>query len=257
MITIDFYFWNHQCPYNCEIINMLCFLQHNSDYIINFYDVSMDHSIAEEINMYSPTLLIFNKKIRWNGPISLNIIHSIAEGNLPKRQPYSMPLGTKEFNGTLKYLTENTASDIYPCCAPGGDQSFCTDKAEWISAIKKKYSMPYLGILHYSDKCCVGGAEFVPSLEAPYSIPKDMDIAFLTCSYLSNERLDYRSKPLRRLETVLPSLGFTKLEAIASEAVLFPNGTLQWFLGRGYKDLGQIYYEKESYALMHIVGKNL
>lgn len=257
MFTIDFYYWNYQCPYNLEIINMLTALKDSSAYVITLNDISSDISTAQKFNMYSPTLLVFNKTLRWNGPISLDVIHSIAQGNTPERRPYKIPLSSNEFKGSLKLLTEDTVYETCTCCSPRCDRNICSGKASFIKSIKNKYSLPHLGILNFSDKACVGGAEFIPSLEVPYAIPKGEDIAFLTCSYTSDDVWDYRSEPLRLLEASLPDLGFSKLVAIASEEVLFPNGTLEWFIDRGYEDLGLVYCEERDSAFMHIVEKQL
>lgn len=102
---------------------------------------------------------------------------------------------------------------------------------------------------------CVGGAEFVPSEEVPYAIPKSKDTAFLTCSFLSSAKLDFRSYPLNILENELTKLKYKALEAVVSREVMFPNGTLKWFENRGYEDFGIIYTEKQDNAEMHLLSK--
>lgn len=52
-------------------------------------------------------------------------------------------------------------------------------------------------------------------------------------------------------------MGFRELIAIVSEQVVFPNGTLEWFINWNFNDLGVIYYEKNDFAKMHLVKKNL
>ena len=42
--------------------------------------------------MYSPTLLIFNEKYRWNGPITKSKIQEIGEGNHLDKKPYKVKL---------------------------------------------------------------------------------------------------------------------------------------------------------------------
>lgn len=127
-----------------------------------------------------------------------------------------------------------------------------------IVRIREEFDLPHLGILHFEEEGgCIGGAEYVPSVIVPYHIPRREDTAFLTCSYLSSSENDYRSHPLERLETELSHLGFEYLIAIASVDVAFPNGTLDWFVERGYIDQGKIYYEKRDGAEMHLVKKRL
>lgn len=136
-------------------------------------------------------------------------------------------------------------------------KSVCAEKASWVKQIRDSFHLPHLGILHYSGDQCVGGAEFVPSLAVPYPVPKGDKMAFLTCSFLSDEVADYRTAPLRKLEEELPGLGFSELIAVVSEDVVFPNGTLKWFLDRGYRDLGEVYFEERDFARQHLVKKEL
>ena len=48
-----------------------------------------------------------------------------------------------------------------------------------------------------------------------------------------------------------------KLIAVASEEVVFPNGPLEWFIERGYEDLGEVFCEENDQARMHLVKKKL
>jgi len=256
LTKIDFYYWGVQCPYNDMILTLLKNLDVNR-FVVNIYDVSMDYKVAKEVNMYSPTLLIFNKSFRWNGPINLDKINSIAEGINPKGQPYMVQISSNVYKGVIEYLTEENIGHISTCCSPQCNIEYCLTKGKWIRNIRDRYKLPHLGVLNYKDNKCIGGAEFVPSLSVPYDIPKADDTAFLTCSYLSDEEWDYRSYPLQVLEDELKGIGYKKLIAIASEDVVFPNGTLAWFLEREYKDLGEICYEEDEFARMHLIEKIL
>ncbi len=253
---IDFYYWSDQCPYNSYIRKTLSLLNDNPSFSVNTYDISIQPCLAEQVNMYSPTLLIFNNKVRWNGPITLTTIQSIAKGTIPNKKPYIVDNSNNLINGTTKSYTEETVLDTFKPCGCV-DMSCCLEKAKWIQHIKNNFQIPHIGILHYFNNSCVGGAEFVPSLAVPYAIPKGENIAFLTCSFLSDSRADYRSLPLKVLERELPKFGFKYLMAIASEKVVFPNGTLQWFINRGYEDLGEINYEELDFARMHLIKKEV
>ncbi len=254
---IDLYYWSDQCPNNSLVRNLLYKLMCKGKYDISFYDVSKEYDIAKRMNMYSPTLVVFDNKIRWNGPISLSIIQSIAEGNIPENKPYKVDLGKHIIKGNVEMLTEKNIFDTCICCAPSQKTSCCYSKSEWIKQIRKEFNLPYLGVLHYYNNKCVGGAEFVPSLAVPYPIIKGKDIAFLTCSYLSGEEHDFRSYPLKKLEEKLSSLNYKSLVAIVSEDVVFPNETLNWFKEKGYIDLGEVYYEERDFARMHLIKKDL
>lgn len=256
MFTVDFYYWNFQCPYNEVIKELLKKFEEENSCVLEFYDVSKDNSLAKNLHMYSPTLLVFNKKLRWNGPISMKVLKLISEGIVPERAPFKVNIGSRNFCGNIKYYNDSTVKKACSCCTELKSWNFC-GKLNWTKEIMKKYNLPHLGLLNLEGEICKGGAEFVPSLEVPYDIPKNKKTAFLTCSYISTEDFDYRSDPLKRLEKELIKLGFNSIEAIASEEVMFPNGTLKWFLDRGYKDSGQVYYEKDCSAAMHLVEKNL
>lgn len=236
------------------IIDLLEHLNKN-DYEINLIDVSNLPDLAQKMNMYSPTLIVFNDDYRWNGPISLKAIERISNKDYPQKRPYSVEIGKKIYRGKISCLTEDNAFDICTCCSP--DSSCCMYKGKWIKDIRSRFKLPHLGVISYKEGKCVGGAEFVPSIVVPYDVPKSLDIAFLTCSYLSDDKYDYRTYPLEILESQLKDLGYKKIEAIASEEVVFPNGPLSWFIERGYKDLGEVYYEKSDFARMHIVQKTL
>lgn len=224
-IKIDFYYWGDQCPYNRMIRNLL--EGSGESYFIEFQDVSDDFDLAEKVKMFSPTLLIFDDTIRWNGPITKATIESIVEGKVPERKPYKIKIENEIIEGNLKELKTGTTLESWKPCVPSGDPSCCIAKRDWLEKIREEFSLPYLGLLHFYKNTCVGGAEFIPSIAVPYSIPKDRSTAFLTCSYLSYKNRDYKSYPLEVLIQNLPELGFNKLLANASEEVVFPNGTLK------------------------------
>lgn len=256
MTKIDFYYWDFQCPYNGMIIDLLKKIDKESNEIC-LIDVSHSFEAAKRMHMYSPTLLAFDDKYRWNGPITMKIIKEISEKNYPEKRPYSVKMAKQIYRGRIYNLTEDNAGDICTCCSPDESDTYCKLKGKWIEGIMKEFKLPNVGVLHYKDDKCIGGAEFVPSVKVPYDVPKGSDIAFLTCSYLSGGEYDYKSYPLEILESELHTMGYKKLEAVTSLNVVFPNGPLSWFIERGYKDLGLLYYEKGDFAEMHLVQKAL
>lgn len=252
---MDFYYWGDQCPYNHIILSLLREIQGEPAYQIRLHDISERPEIAASVQMYSPTLLIFDQTVRWNGPIQLETIQMIHSGTVPGRKPYAVSPGAM-LKGEIRFLSEETVPDMAQPCGCSA-LSCCRPKAEWVRSLKERYGLPHLGVLHYQDGVCVGGAEFTPSLAVPYPIPRDERSAFLTCSFLSDEVFDYRSWPLRVLEEELSALGYQELLAVVSENVAFPNGPLDWFLARGYVDQGELYFEVRDHARMHLVKKQL
>lgn len=254
MVKIDFYYWGDQCPHNDRMRHLLSSLD-NSKYCVSYYDITDDYRIAERLDIYSPTLMVFNDELRWNGPITADIIERISKGDIPKAEPHYIELSNNLIEGSTKFVTEENVFDTCIPCFAGKEYYY--EKAEWIKKIKEDFGLDHLGVLHYWEGKCVGGAEYVPSLIVPYPIPKGKNIAFLTCSYLSDEDVDYRSHPLKVLEAELPKYGYEALIAIVAEKVTLPNGTLEWFINRGYVDLGELYYEERDFARMHLVKKEL
>jgi len=256
-MKIDFYYWSDQCPHNDINRKMLGAYRNNERYKINYHDISDDFRLAEKMNLFSPTLLVFNDTFRWNGPIKKEQIEAFEKGEIPHRKPYKVNQSDNVIKGLLKPLDEKTVFDTYQPCARSFGESCCVSKSTWSKNIRERYGLKHLGFLHYVDGECVGGAEFVPSLAVPYNIPKKKDIAFLTCSYLSGEKVDYKSYPLEKLESELPNMGYSQLLTIASEEVVFPNGPLEWFEKREYIDLGELSFEQNEGARLHLIKKDL
>lgn len=257
MNKIDFYYWGDQCPHNCKMRELLDSFSNDSRCTINCYDISKEKNSAKNLNIFSPNMVVINDKIRLHGPISKNKIEDILNDIMPNPKPYVVEMSNEIIKGKIKDITEDTILDTCMLCASSEKKNYCKDKGKWIKNIVKSFNLPHLGKLHYLNDVCIGGAEFVPSLIVPYSIPKSEDAAFLTCSFGTSEEGDYRSYPLQLLEEELPSLGYKAIFTIASEDTPFPNGTLNWFLNRGYADLGFLVNEEMHFARMHLVKKQL
>lgn len=252
-MLIDYYYWGAQCPHNFPSRDVVENLREEG-HRVEVFDVTGNPELASAINMFSPTLTIIDGKGRWHGPLFSNFCEAVSRGEMPRQDPYRVEMSSRVVSGSLVPLTSAVAADAWEVC--GVSLQSCSGKDRWVQGIMEKYELPHLGFLHYLDGKCVGGAEFVPSLEVPYRIPRGERDAFLTCSFLSDENADYKSFPLQGLEETLPDLGYQTLMAIASGEVVFPNGPLEWFLERGYRDTGVIHEENE-YVRMHLLEKEL
>lgn len=104
-------------------------------------------------------------------------------------------------------------------------------------------------------KALLGGAEYLPSLSVPYSVPKDEATAFITCCYLTDEEYDCKSEPLSALERSLAEK-YSRVTVISDEKGVFPNGNMEFFLLHGYQDEG-IVYEDENYCRLHLMSKQI
>lgn len=258
MNKIDFYYWADQCPHNSKMKEILERLSNDKEYTVNMFDISNDYNTARKLNIFSPTVTVFNNNIRLHGPISEESIKKIAKNEIiPKPSAYRINIGNNIIEGELRNITDKSIFDTCKLCAPSLENPYCSGKSKWIKDTMIKFNIPHLGKLHYLNNKCVGGAEFVPSIIVPYPIPRADDTAFLTCSFLSSESADYKRFPLQKLEEELPEFGYKTIIAIASEDSCFPNGPLSWFLDRNYMDLGELYYEKMHFARMHLIRKTL
>lgn len=257
MRKIDFYYWGDQCPHNCKMIELINSFSCDSRCTISLFDISKDHRTAKELNIFSPNMLVIDNKLRWHGPVSTGNFERILDGVIPEAKPYIVKASNNIIKGQIKNLTEETIGDTCMLCSSSKEKIYCQEKGKWIKNLRLNYSLPHLGKLHYLNNNCIGGAEFVPSMEVPYPIQKAKDLAFLTCSFASSEEGDYKSYPLQELEKELPQLGFRSIIAIASENTPFPNGPLHWFIDKGYIDLGFIHNEERHFAKMYLVKKDL
>ena len=257
MRKIDFYYWGDQCPYNHKIRELLNSFSCDSRCEINLFDISNDYKIAKDLNIFSPNMIVIDDELRWHGPISTNNLESILNGIIPNIIPYTVEMSNDIIKGDIKDLTEETIIDTCMLCSSSNEDVYCNKKGNWIKTLRLKYNLPHIGKLHYLNNICIGGAEFVPSMVVPYPILKDEDLAFLTCSFTSSEDGDYKTYPLQKLEEELSKLGFKSIIAIASENTPFPNGPLDWFLNKGYVDLGLIHNEERHFAKMHLIKKEV
>lgn len=256
-MKIDFYYWGSQCPYNYINIKQLRKLEGIQGIEINYLDFSDKPLVAKEKSFYSPTFAIINESYRWTGPLWDKDIEQLKKGILPRREVVDAVDGKKIIEEKLVRLDRSTAHYAKNKCTSNNCIEECQNKIDWIGKTQAKYSLDCLGILHIKGEECLGGAEYMPSREVPYDIEKSEDIAFLTCIYSSDSQYDYKDYPLRELEKVLSAAGYKELHAVASPKRTFPNGTLEWFLKRGYEKERFLYYEEVDEAEQYLVKKRL
>lgn len=248
-MKIDFYFWGYQCPINYETIALLKEFQ--SDFQINYYDLSLDSQIAVDNNIFFPFLTVFNSDIRWHKPLTKDVIKQIRNGERVVEAPYIIKHGEEKFYGEIVELNDSNIHLVSKGCTINNCLVSCSKKRGFLSG----FCDNFYGYLHLDNGRVVGGAEYAPSLYVPYNIPKDKKTAFLTCIYHSSTEFDYKTYPLEKLEQKL-SEKYDNMLAISDEHGTFPNGNLQWFLDHGYADEGVICIE-ENYCKLHLVRKNL
>lgn len=248
-MKIDFYFWNYQCPINYEIIMLLNEFKY--DFEINYYDISNNPQIAVDNKIYFPFLTVFNNTIRWRSPLSKEIIERAKNGEKITETPYIIKCDNQKLYGEIVELNDSNIDLISNVCTMTNCLVSCSRKKQFLSKVCNNF----YGYLHLYNGKVVGGAEYIPSLQVPYNVPKDEKTAFLTCIYNSSHKFDYKAYPLKNLEQKL-SEKYKEVIAISDEKGNFPNGNLQWFLNQGYVDNGIISIE-ENYCKLHLVSKEL
>lgn len=248
-MQLDFYHWSYQCPINHEMINLLSLYKEQID--IKIHDISFQPELAEEKRMFFPTLTIVNKERRYFSPLKKSFMESLCRNEFPVETPYIPVLGTTERVGKIVPLT---ADNYYLAekCTGLCSQENCQKKQVFL----RENSPGICGFLNLDEADeLLGGVEFLPSLLVPYAIHKDTKTAFITCIYLSDDKYDYKSAPLRKLEEYLSST-FDRILVISDENSVFPNGNKAFFEKNGYSDNGVISHE-EGYCTLHLMSKSL
>lgn len=219
---------------------------------LQLFDITTDHEAARQYQVFSPTMVIVNDKYRWHGPFSKELIVSMLEDEPIEPRAFVVEQSAEEVRGELAPIDVDSVLMTCAPCMNSEDSNFCRGKAEWIGERLKETGMADLGFVHIVDGRCVGGAEFLPSTHVPYPIPdKRRDNAFLTCSYVSDDKRDFRGYPLDALMKSLRERGFKTLSTVASTDGVFPNGPVQWFERRGFVDKGFLIREELHRAELH------
>lgn len=246
-MKIDFYYWGSMCPISNEIIKRLNAYDRVFD--IRLCDVAANPSMARNKKMYFPFLTVVNDKKRYYGPISEKLLQSFLSEKLPKETPYIPSLGTTEKTADIRKIV----SGNYPLAAQCTGREKCLG-CELKSKMYSEMTDGTIGFMNVEGEKLLGGAEYYPSLFVPYDIPKDKDIAFITCVYISDDRFDYKTAPLRTLEHYL-ARQYKKAVVISDEVGIFPNGDLKFFMRNGYKDDGIVF--EDEYCTLHLLSKDL
>ena len=247
-MQVDFYYYSYQCPLN---YNMLRLLSECKDIELNTYDIAQKPELAEKMQMYFPTLTIINGNTRRYSPITAGFIEELKAGRVPKERPFCPKNGTKPAQGRLVSIGANNIEKACLCCgSPCAESAVC--KAKFLELHGEE---PFGYMLLDGKKALLGGAEYLPSLSVPYSVPKDEETAFITCCYLTDEEYDCKSAPLSALERSLAEK-YSRVTVISDEKGVFPNGNMEFFLLHGYQDEG-IVYEDENYCRLHLMSKQI
>ncbi len=257
--NMKFYYFGYQCPHNTYLVTRIKNTAAQEDVPLTLVDFSDDEEICKELRIFSPMMLLVNDKYRLHGPFTSERVRALIEDE-EEAEPelYSVRQSDDVVKGELVPITPKSVVSTCVPCLGVEDEDLCRGKSEWVRAVTRTLGLKHLGYLHMVEGRCVGGAEFLPSERVPYPIPdKREDNAFLTCSYLSDEKKDYRTHPLLGLVEYLRTAGFRTLSVAASRDVVFPNGPMNWFERKGFTDAGVLITEQLHGAEIHYMQLNL
>ena len=248
-MKLDFYYFSYQCPLND---GMLGLLEGYSDRLeINIHDISGDFRTAKEMDIFFPTLIVLDGRKRYYSPFGRAFLELAAAGEYPMKRPYLPEISETEAENIIAPITGENADIACGCCG-NKSESGCLRKKIFLEGT----GLEVYGFMHRApDGSLLGGVEYLPSEMVPYDVPHGEDTAFITCVYMSDTRLDYKSAPLRALEKYLKSR-YKKVIAVSDEKGIFPNGDLAFFIRNDYKD-GGIIFEDTNYCRLHLVSKAL
>jgi hypothetical protein len=247
-MKIEFYYWGIQCPLILSQLRLL--EQFKSRLSIQTFDVTHDFETAKRLRMFFPFLFVINDNVRHFSPVRKEFLEELVMGRIPPEVPYRVALSREPYEGEISPITEESVSLAGRCTGRDCPRD-CYAKYQCF----KEYGVTTLGFINAENGYLLGGAEYAPSQVVPYDIPHSEDTAFITCVYLSSERYDYKSAPLRHMEAFL-SIRYKKAIAVTDESGVFPNGDMVFFQTSGYRDLGVLSIEPGLYRL-HLVEKIL
>lgn len=248
-MKLDFYYWSYQCPINNEMLNILSLYKEKIN--ISTHDISHHSELAKEKKIFFPTLTVINSSWRYFSPLNINFMEALCQGELPMEKPFVPKLATMEYTGRIVPLTPDNYQ-LAEACTARHNQGNCIKKQCFLL----QSGLDICGFLNLDNSnALLGGVEYLPSILVPFDIPKELRTAFITCIYLSSDRYDYKSAPLRSLEEYLKG-NYDKILVISDEKGIFPNGDMAFFKKNGYLDNGIISQEKD-YCTLHLMSKNI
>lgn len=257
--NLKFFYFGYQCPHNAYLLARIKTIAWQERAPLELYDFASDEAVCSKYRIFSPTMLLVNDELRWHGPFTREQVLAMLDGD-EEMEPraYTVDQSDDVVRGDLQPITPQTALSTCEPCTGSSDTGFCRGKAEWVGDTLRSAGLSHLGYLHFMNGRCVGGAEFLPSTSVPYPIPdKRKDNAYLTCSFLSDDKKDFRTHPLMRLIEDLRMRGFTTLSTAASKEVVFPNGPMSWFERKGFRDKGVLITEELHRAEIHYMQLEL
>lgn len=248
-MRLDFYYFSYQCPLNESMIRLLEEYRDKID--IYFHDISRNFELAQKMNMFYPTLIMLDEHKRYYSPLRKDFLEQAAVGIYPVEKPFLPSLSRKTVTKYLQPLVPENVTLACDCCGSKTEGN-CLKKKQFLASCNQEI----YGFIHIDEfGNLIGGAEYLPSVIIPYAIPHNEKTAFITCVYMSDPEFDYKSAPLKTLESYL-SQQYTELLAVTDVNGVFPNGDISFFTQNGYDDKGVV-FEDPDYCSLHLVSKRL
>lgn len=257
-MNLKFFYFGNQCPHNCYLLARVKTIAWQEHVPLQLFDLTEDPTPCDEYRVFSPNLLIVNDKYRLHGPFTKERVRAMLDDEDTEPVGFSVEQSDVVVRGDLAPITSRSVLSTSHACAGADDEGLCRGKSEWVARVLKENGLSHMGYVHLLDGKCVGGAEFLPSKTVPYPIQDKQQIdAFLTCSYVSDAKKDFRTHPLERLIEDLRDWDFRTLSVAASVDSVFPNGPTRWFEKKGFEDKGLLIREEMHNAEIHLLQLRL
>ncbi|MEA4920107.1 MAG: hypothetical protein VB078_04220 [Clostridiaceae bacterium] len=246
-MRLDFYYWSHMCPLNCEMISLL--QEYGGKFDIRLHDISGDFELAKSLKMYYPTMTVEGGR-RYYSPFGKKFLDALLVGDKPEEKAYAPAIGRAEAVGRVVPITRDNYYLAGGCIGRSCSAGFGS-KVSFLEGMGLKT----FGFINIISGAMAGGAEYVPSIVVPYDIPRGERTAFITCVYRTDSLWDYKSPSLRALEDYLAH-DFDEVYVISDEKGVFPNGDMEFFASNNYKD-NCVVFDEPGYCRLHLMSKSL
>lgn len=225
------YYFGDQCPWNSLALEQARIAADSLG--LNLVEFDLSETI-HDLPLFFPFTLIYND-LKIAGPVPSDFIVDVLEGRKTVR-----PFGDAKRRPTkncdrIERLSKQSLRDACLVCTNGTGNG-AEEKIGWYEGFKGRDNL--FGFVSYVEEIPVAFVEVMPSLLSPYSIPKSVSTAFISCIYNSHDSTyDYRSELIQLSVEECRTRGFGSVEALSGKKSPFPNGPASFFLQNGFEDL--------------------
>ncbi len=230
-----------QCPWHLWMKEQVVEAARELGYNVEIVDLTRDPEMAERYRVFFPFLTIIRGEIRTSGPVPARELVRIAREGMEASKTVPKPLKPQGRAQTISSLTAENVCDTCRLCNYDTAESRGA-KRKWAGQIKEATRDKVVGLISYDGDEPVAAVEFVPSTLVPYPLPeKQPTTAFITCVYSrEGDALDYRGQVLEHLISLLPTMGYEKVQVMSGRRTPYPNGPGPLFVLHGFEEVAEV-----------------